>query len=685
MEFKVLKTAVQQQFSRMQVGGLFTTETDRDEIWNHYLSSFPEGSNPMFRERTEHDCSCCKSFIRQSGNVVSVSDGKLVSIWDIEIGGYYQVVADKMSEYVKSCAVNNVFRSDGEKIGTDFNLENIDGSAQRWNHFYIELPKQFVMRKESIGGFLSEARSNYDVFLRTLEEITTDAADTAIELIDQGSLYRGDEHLPTIELFIACKEGFDQQEAKELYCWKESARLGQAARIRNTVIGTFLLDLSNDVDINDAAESFGRKMDGYKVPKNLIYTKRQTDKARNDFVSLGLEGSLERRYAVSKDLIINNVLFADRSVKSEMNVFEQLAEEVPEKVDNFDHVESVTVEKFITDILPKAETIELMLENRHEKNMMSLLAPVNENPPNLFKWGNMFSWGYNGGVADSMRERVKKAGGRVDGVIRFTHSWNHDGKNQSLMDLHVFLPTHESKEAPLNGREIHNNYGNANRVGWNKRTHLATKGSQDVDYTREPGNMVPIENISFQSLNKLPEGEYIFKIHNWRSRLPNSSGFIAEIELDGDLSHYEYKSSVADKEWITVATAVLSGGKFEITHRIPHNTEVKEFWGLSTNRFHKAKMIMHSPNHWDGERTGNKHHFFILEDCFNPGSARGFYNEFLREDLREHRKVFEILGGKMKAESSDDQLSGVGFSSTQRNEVLCRVSGKFKRVVKVIF
>ena len=94
---------------------------------------------------------------------------------------------------------------------------------------------------------------------------------------------------------------------------------------------------------------------------------------------------------------------------------------------------------------------------------------------------------------------------------------------------------------------------------------------------------------------------------------------------------------------------------------------------------------MNSPNHWDGEKTGNKHWFFILDGCKNDSKARGFFNEFLDEGLRDHRKVFEVLGSKMKTEKSDEQLSGLGFSSTQKNHVLCKVGGSFNRTIKINF
>ena len=96
-------------------------------------------------------------------------------------------------------------------------------------------------------------------------------------------------------------------------------------------------------------------------------------------------------------------------------------------------------------------------------------------------------------------------------------------------------------------------------------------------------------------------------------------------------------------------------------------------------------MVMSSPNHWDNHTIGNKHWFFILNNCINENKTRGFYNEFLSNELTEHRKVLEVLGSKMKTEKCNSQLSGLGFSSTQKNTVLCRVSGSFSRTIRINF
>jgi hypothetical protein len=182
------------------------------------------------------------------------------------------------------------------------------------------------------------------------------------------------------------------------------------------------------------------------------------------------------------------------------------------------------------------------------------------------------------------------------------------------------------------------------------------------------------------------EGTYKVIINNFNKREAVDNGFVVEIEHGGTIHTFQYDKSVKNKENVIVATFNYSkeeGLKF--ISSLPSTQVSKELWGLQTQKFQQVSTIMLSPNHWDEETTGNKHWFFIVNDCKNDRPARGFFNEFLDERLREHRKVFELLGTKMKAEPSEHQLSGLGFSSTQRNHLFCRVTGSFARTVKVLF
>ena len=59
-QFSSLKTPLMENFNKkFRDMPLFTVELDRDKIVEVYLNSFPE------ELRQEHNCSCCKTFLRQ--------------------------------------------------------------------------------------------------------------------------------------------------------------------------------------------------------------------------------------------------------------------------------------------------------------------------------------------------------------------------------------------------------------------------------------------------------------------------------------------------------------------------------------------------------------------------------------------------------------------------------------------
>ena len=155
-----------------------------------------------------------------------------------------------------------------------------------------------------------------------------------------------------------------------------------------------------------------------------------------------------------------------------------------------------------------------------------------------------------------------------------------------------------------------------------------------MDYTSAaPEGYIPVENITFPSMSRLKDGLYTFKIHNWALRSPTTSGFKAEIEFDGQVFEYEHTQPLGQKEWVTVAEATLKNGKFTIEHKLSSTASSQEKWGIQTETF-------------------------VIDDGLWVGVG-----------------VFEILGDKTKCQPTDDQLSGLGFSSTRGDVVTVKVAG----------
>ena len=670
LNFKDFQQAIQRQFATMQGRTLYRVAFDRDALWDAYLSAYPAGTNPIYKERTEHDCSSCRHFVKTMGGVVAIKDGKLQSIWDCQVGGQYQVVADTLSALVKSVAVDNIFLHTERSVGTAKNFQQLLDRVITWEHFHVVLPDACVVKSDDIGTRLSDARSTHDVLARGLAEITADSVDAVLELIAQNSLYRGEEQKFAVEAFQKLQIAYNalpDDGAKEIFVWNSLSTVPPSvSRIRNTSIGTLLVDLSEGKDLEDAVKSFEQKVApaNYKRPTALV-TKAMVERARKEIDELGYTSSLERRYATLEDITVADVLFADRSVRKAKGVFDEISSSVAENPKNLDRVEEVPVDRFLSEVLPKATSLEVLFENRHAGNLVSLVAPVDPTAKGMFKWKNNFSWSYAGDLADSIKEKVKKAGGRVDADLRGSLSWfNYDD-----LDLHMTEP---------GGEEIY----------FIHKTSMRTNGQLDVDMNAGGGHTrSAVENIFYPEKGRMMEGMYRLFVNQYRQRESVDVGFEAELEFDGVIHSFAWKKALHTGENVDVVTFHWSrkdGIKF--IKSLPSEQASKTVWGVQSQTFRAVDVVMNSPNHWDNAGgIGNRHLFFMLRDCRNEGKARGFFNEFLTEDLSAHRKTLEMVGARMKTDEAERQLSGLGFSSTKHDQVIVRVKGATTRTLKIVF
>lgn len=680
----MFKKALQKHFDEMQKEAthLFEVNVDKDELWNTYLDSFPAGTNEIFRERREHDCSCCRQFIKNIGSAVTIKDNQIHTIWELNLGDTtYQPVCDALDAFVKAHTVTDIYTTKFPKIGTEFNFEEINGKSHQWDHFFLELPSKFVNRSsrsnEEVKGQFRDTRN---VFKRSLDEITMEALDTILELINSNTLYKGEEWKGVLTEFKKYKKEYDKLTSdteKDLYAWEKSVTAGMAiGRIRNHSIGTLLINVSEDMDLDTAVKKYEQIVapSNYKRPK-AIFTKKMLEEAKNTITELGYMDSLQRRFANLNDITVNNVLFSNKSAARRMvgadDIFGQMEKDVAVSPKKFSKVEEISAQDFIDKVLPTAKEIEAFVENKHEKNFVSMIAPVNPDAKTMFKWNNGLSWAYSGNITDSdMKQNVKAAGGNVDGVLRFSIQWNEDKHDNYDLDAHCVEP---------NGTEIY--YGSY------KAPRITSMGGQlDVDVIN-PCGKVAVENITWQDLSRMRAGTYRFFVHQYSGAVRH--GFRAEIEFNGEIYSFDYNNPMRTDENVQVAEVTLDeNGNFSIKEKLSGSSSIssREIWGVNTNQFVPVSVISYSPNYFDKQDgIGHRHLFFFLKDCVNSEEPNGFYLEFLDNDLMKHKRVFEALGAKCHVEDTDDQLSGIGFSMTKRADLVVKVKGATERVMKIKF
>ena len=642
--FNKIKEKVSLQYKAMAYEAtILQVDLVKDELFNEYLNALPED------QKQYHNCNCCKSFLNKLGGVIAIKDGIVRTIWDFSIEGIYSEVPKRLRELVLSKEVKGQFLTTHREVGTDYNYKDTGNEVIKYEHFYEEVALVAVVDGHDIGKRRNFAVTRQQLLKKALTTISVEAVEALLLLISDNNLYRGSEHESKLE---GLHEALVNSEGKslELFCWEHFNK--PYARMVNSSIGELLVNLSSGMDTEVAIKKYEAMVapSNYKRPKSIV-TSTQVLLA---IEALQESGLANRRQATKHDIPIVEMLYTSR-LQKEPSITDMLLQEVAIDTEKL-RPTKIKIEDFISEVLPTTKDIRLILENEHRPNLVTLVAPETKEASNIFTWDNGVSWSYAGGVADSMKDAVYKAGGNVKAVLRVSLMWNEEGTNNVDLDIHCKEP---------DGTHIY--YGNKGR------RHEST-AMLDIDVINPQGK-VAVENITWVDETLMQDGMYKVWVNNYSEGIPSGGKIKVEVDYKGMLYNFVYDKKVPGKGNVHIIDFIINNGELSISESLPlSKLEQTTIGGLKTLTEHKVTTLLLSPNYWGNNEVGNKHYIFTLENAKFGEAPRPFYNEFLVPELAKHRRVFETLAGKLKVTPTEEEVTGVGFNSTTRNKVICKVA-----------
>lgn len=694
----LMKTMNDHVKSLLKDGGvLYKVNVDGEKLWDAYMSGFE--NDPVFRDPNSsvHNCNDCKHFIHRYANLVVLKDFEFKSIFDFpipevekeeyeksitamlnlvkdaQIVSQFCMTTDDLTRYsYTKCSTKNhahlgicksvkrYTKEEAEKYGVVKPNEVVT-----FNHFYLELPNNvFTFTHDTSASLIAKSVADKESLVKTMEEFSTDTITTVIDLIEQNSILNGTSYLKSLKELLLIKQEWTNvpKDKLELWYWNTSRSKKSLRGIRGSVMGTLLSDIESGMDLVQACKSWNIKVDpvNYKRAKSPI-TKAQIAAAQkfveeNDYVE-----SFTRRCATMRDIEASEILHIHNSEKAPISIFDSVKSTASNntKVEN---AKEITIEDFMKNILPSSTSVEVFFENKHKNNLVTLITAENKESKPIFQWSNNFSWTYVGNLSgkSQITQEVQKAGGVVDAPFRFSIMWNEDGRSIVDFDAHCV-------------------FGMREHIYYSSKIGHVTGGHLDVDMIR-PKN-TGVENIYWKDLSTLKDGEYLFYINNFDGG--RNTG--AKAELYTPIGTFTYEINQELKNNVKIAKVEVKNQQIvAIHHHIEPGIKSEEIYGLSTQQWHPVNLICLSPNYWQNN-VGNKHYFFFINGCKAENSIRGFHNEFLCSDLTPHRKVLDVLAHTMQVESTEDQLSGLGFNATVSDELFVKVKGSKNQIFKIKF
>lgn len=381
---------------------LFTTNAEG--LFEAYLDNLPK------EDRQQYNCKTCKNFIERYGVLVTISEsGEMESaIWnESNVPDLFKQSVKAMRNIVLKSKVNGVFISEIKTLG-----QPVTG---KWNHLSVTLPSKMVYRPRLINArqAMAEKLEDFRILADSLLEYPIEAVEQAVTLLKTEALYRSEKCLGVAEWLMDLhtrRSNIKNNYNTDNIIWLAvaTAPIGYC-HVKSSMIGTLLDDIVAGLPFESVSRRFAEKMHPLRYQRpQASPTKGNIEQAEKIVEKLGIQKSLVRRFAREEEL---EKLWTPKEKKETVKgggVFSHLTAKHKKEQPKMEIPPvNMTWRKFYETVLPLAENIEYLVQDR-KSNYSAILTAAYKDAPPILQWDseekrNPFSWYvYTGGSNHSI-------------------------------------------------------------------------------------------------------------------------------------------------------------------------------------------------------------------------------------------------------------------------------------------
>lgn len=273
-------------------GPWFTTNAEG--LFDLFLAGLPEG------RRQHYNCRCCRKFFDAYGGLVTINEAgqHLSVVW--AVGEEYRDVPDlfirsytAVWSRVIHARVTGVFVSSQGTLGTP--------EAGGWTHLSGPNPRPWKDRLKADNQRAAELKEEYRMVSRGLAELTQDAVDQAVRILEADALDRSEKTLGTAHwlqnLFVGRKRVVNKNRKENIVWFAVATAPPGFAHFRSGILSTLFDDLKAGLPFGDVQRRWNEKMHPAKYRRPTAPPKEgNIKKAEEVFAKLNLGPALRRRW-----------------------------------------------------------------------------------------------------------------------------------------------------------------------------------------------------------------------------------------------------------------------------------------------------------------------------------------------------------------------------------------------------